>query len=91
MTIGRFTQGSSAGVFDITVSISGIAVGDNATAANLEKVFGVEGVGSLDEGEFKAENVDIEFGKPEGGKVKVKATPKDPAAKQFFMRVKMKQ
>ena len=91
LTIGRFTQGSSAGVFDITVSISGIAVGDNATAANLEKVFGVEGVGSLDEGEFKAENVDIEFGKPEGGKVKINATPKDPTAKQFFMRVKMKQ
>ena len=61
------------------------------TAANLKKVFGVEGAGALDEGEFKEVNVDIEFGEPEGGKVKVKATPKDPAAKQFFMRVKMKQ
>ena len=61
------------------------------TAANLEKVFGVEGAGSLDEGEFKEVNVDIEFGEPEGGKVKVKATPKNPAARQFFMRVKMKQ
>ena len=49
-----------------------------------EKVFGVEGAGSLDESEFKEENVDIEFGKPEGGKVKIKATPKDPIAKQFF-------
>ena len=67
------------------------AAADGATAANLEKVFGVEGAGSLDVGEFKEENVDIEFGKPEGGKVKVKATPKDPAAKQFFMRVRMKQ
>ena len=55
------------------------------------KVFGVEGAGSLDESEFKEENVDVAFGEPEGGKVKVKATPKDPAAKQFFMRVKMKQ
>ena len=91
MTIGRFTQGSSAGVFDLSVSISGIAVGDNATAANLEKVFGVEGAGSLDESEFKEENVNIEFGKPDGGKVKVKATPNDSTAKQFFMRVKMKQ
>ena len=61
------------------------------TAANLEKVFGVEGAGALDEGEFKEVNVDIEFGEPEGGKVKVKATPKNPAARQFFMRVKMKQ
>ena len=91
LTIGGFTQGSSAGVFDLSVSISGIAVGDNATAANLAKVFGVEGAGSLDESEFKEENVDIEFGEPEGGKVKIKATPKDPTAKQFFMRVKMKQ
>ena len=67
------------------------AAADGVTAANLEKVFGVEGAGALDEGEFKEVNVDIEFGEPEGGKVKVKATPKDPAAKQFFMRVKMKQ
>ena len=67
------------------------AAADGATAANLEKVFGVEGAGSLDVGEFKEENVDIEFGKPEGGKVDGKATPKNLAAKQFFMRVKMKQ
>ena len=67
------------------------AAADGATAANLKKVFDVEGAGLLDESEFKEENVDIEFGKSEGGKVKVKVTPKDPAAKQFFMRVKMKQ
>ena len=91
LTIGGFTQGSSAGVFDLSVSISGITVGDNATAANLKKVFDVEGAGSLDESEFKEANVDIEFGKPEGGKVKIKAIPKDPTAKQFFMRVRMKQ
>ena len=91
LMIGGFTQGSSAGVFDLSVSISGITVGDNATAANLEKVFGVEGAGELDEGEFKEANVDIEFDKPEGGKVKIKATPKDSTAKQFFMRVRMKQ
>ena len=54
-------------------------------------MFGVEGTGLLDEREFKEANVDIAFGKPEGGKVKVKATPKDMTAKQFFMRVKMKQ
>ena len=90
LKIGGFTQGSSAGVFDLSVSISGITVGDNATAANLKKVFGVEGAGLLDESEFKEENVNIEFGKPDGGKVKIKATPKNPAAKQFFMRVKMK-
>ena len=90
LKIGGFTQGSSAGVFDLSVSISGITVGDNATAANLKKVFGVEGAGLLDESEFKEENVNIEFGKPDGGKMKIKATPKNPAAKQFFMRVKMK-
>ena len=89
--IGGFTQGSSAGVFDLSVSISGIAVGEGATAANLKKVFGVEGAGLLDEREFKEANVDIEFDKPEGGKVKIKATPKDSTAKQFFMRVRMKQ
>ena len=67
------------------------AAADGATAANLAKVFGVEGAGSLDESEFKEENVDIEFGKPDGGKVKIKATPKDMTAKQSFMRVKMRQ
>ena len=67
------------------------AAADGVTAANLEKVFGVEGAGALDEGEFKEVNVDIEFGEPEGGKVKIKAIPKDSVAKQFFMRVKMKQ
>ena len=67
------------------------AAADGVTAANLEKVFGVEGAGSLDESEFKEANVDIEFDKPEGGKVKIKATPKDSTAKQFFMRVRMKQ
>ena len=67
------------------------AAADGATAANLKKVFDVEGAGLLDEREFKEENVDIEFGKPEGGKVKIKATPKNLAARQFFMRVKMKQ
>ena len=67
------------------------AAADGVTAANLKKVFGVEGAGSLDESEFKEENVNIEFGKPDGGKVKIKVTPKDSAAKQFFMRVKMKQ
>ena len=67
------------------------AAADGVTAANLKKVFGVEGAGSLDESEFKEENVNIEFGKPDGGKVKIKATPKNPTAKQFFMRVKMKQ
>ena len=90
LKIGGFTQGSLAGVFDLSVSISGIVVGDGATAANLKKVFGVEGAGSLDESEFKEANVDIEFGKPDGGKVKIKVTPKDMTAKQFFMRVKMK-
>ena len=67
------------------------AAADGVTAANLAKVFGVEGAGLLDEGEFKEENVDVAFGKPDGGKVKIKATPKNLAAKQFFMRVKMKQ
>jgi len=67
------------------------AAADGVTAANLKKVFGVEGAGSLDESEFKEENVNIEFGKPDGGKVKIKVTPKDMTAKQFFMRVKMRQ
>ena len=62
------------------------AAADGATAANLKKVFDVEGAGLLDESEFKEENVDIEFGKPEGGKVNIKVTPKDLTAKQFFFR-----
>lgn len=90
LVIDGFTQDSSTKAFDLFVSIKGIMIGDDAIAENFEKVFIVEGAEALKEGDFNKEKVDIEFRKPEGGKVKVKATPKDLAKKQFFMRIKMK-
>ena len=56
----------------------------------LAKVFGIEGATTLDGAAFSSDNVCIEFGKPEDGKVKIKAAPKDSSAKSFFMRVKVK-
>ena len=78
MTIDGFTQGSSDGIFDLSVSISGITVGDNAAAANLEKVFGVEGAEKLesDGAGFSPDNVEVNAAAPENGNVKFTVTPK---------------
>ena len=81
---------SSSGGFDLSVAVDGISIGENAKTENLAKVFGIEGATTLDGAAFSSDNVGIEFGKPEDGKVKIKAAPKDSSAKSFFMRVKVK-
>ena len=88
LKIDGFGRGSEDGIFDLSVSVDGIYVGDGATAANLAKVFGIEGAaelggtsatmrsdGTLDRG-FSSDNVEVAFGAPLGGKVKFTVVPK---------------
>ena len=88
LTIDGFGQGAEGDVFDLSVSVDGIYVGNGATAANLAKVFGIEGAaelggksatmrsdGTLDRG-FCSDNVEVTFGAPLGGKVKFTVAPK---------------
>lgn len=81
---------SAAGDFNLSIAVDNVTIGENAKTENLAKVFGIEGATSLDGSGFSSDNVGIEFGTPENGKVKLKAMPKDKSAKSFFMRVKVK-
>jgi len=69
--------------------VKDVEVGSAAAAANLKKVFGLEGGSSL-EG-LSSDNVDITFGAPENGKVKFIAGPNEANADAtaFFMKVKL--
>lgn len=77
------------GRFSFEVGVNGVDIGDAATAANLAKVFGLEGAASLN-GEFSPDNVDFSFGTPNNGKATVIAGPKDGMAESFFMRMTMR-
>ena len=79
-----------AGGFSFEIGVDGIYIGDGATAANLAKVFGIEGAASLDGGDFSSDNVTFSFGSPQGGKATVVAEPKDDAAESFFLRATMR-
>ena len=100
LTIGGFTsvkdEELSDELFSLEVSIKDIPVGDKASLSNLAKVFSVEGAETLDAYEFKPENVEVEFTKPQNGKAKIISRPKredeahsENAPQSFFMRVKM--
>ena len=91
LKICGFTQNSSTKGFDLSFLISGVAVGENVIVANLERVFSIEGAKILGDSEFRSDNVGIEFGKIEDGKVKVRVIPKDLTERYFFVRVKMKK
>ena len=88
--IDEFSPSSELHKFDFTVSIKNILVGNEATADNLVKVFGVEGATSLTGDTFSSNNVMVTFDTPENGKVRLKAMPKNTSAQSFFMKVKMK-
>ena len=100
LTIDGFTPVND-GMIELEVNVKDISVGENATAANLEKVFGVEGaeklvsdgVGELGVG-FSSDNVEVNATAPKDGNVKFSVTPKmgnGEKPKSFFFRVKMKQ
>ena len=67
----------AAGGFLFELGLNGVDIGDNATAANLAKIFGVEGASTLDRNEFSSDNVTFSFGAPHNGKATVLAEPKD--------------
>ena len=98
MTIDGFTPVNDGdGVIELEVNLKDISVGENATAANLEKVFDIEGAEKLasDGTGFSPDNVEVNVAAPENGNVKFTVTPKGGGEgtrrpTSFFFRVKMK-
>ena len=89
LSIEEFRQTAEYGKFDFTVNVKDVEIGSSALAENLKKVFGLTGAETLDVGEFKPENVEVEFGVPKCGKLKFTAKPAK-VSDRFFMRVKVK-
>jgi len=90
LTVEAFSPSTNGtGKFEFTVSVKDIDVSSEASKENLKKVFGLEGTPSLGATAFSADDVDIIFGTPEGGKVKFTAGPKDVGASSFFMKLKV--
>lgn len=81
---------SVAGGFLFELGLNGVDIGDNATAANLGKVFGIEGASMLDGNNFSSENVMFSFGAPNDGKATIVVEPKDGNAESFFLRATMR-
>ena len=90
LKIEEFKPASAEGAFDFTVSVKDVAVGSEATDANLKKVFGLGGTTQLGTEDFDPDKVALEFGTPVNGKLKFTASPKDKTAKSFFMKMKVK-
>jgi hypothetical protein len=90
LKIDGFERRLGAESFDLSVSAGDIYVGKDALPENLETLFSVEGSAALSSAGFSSGNVDVEFGSPVDGKVKISVIPKIGAAKSFFFRVKMK-
>lgn len=83
------------GVIELEVNVKDISVGENATAANLKKVFDIEGAETLASAGagFSLGNVEVTTAAPENGNVKFTVTPKAGNGEKptsFFFRVKMK-
>lgn len=97
VVIDTFESTATEGVFELTVKIDGIAVGDNVLEANIKKVFDIEGAEKLasDGAGFSTDNVEVNAAALENGNVKFTVTPKGGALgtthpTSFFFRVKMK-
>lgn len=89
LVVETFTASNTANVFELVLSVKEIAVGAQATASNLSKVFQVEGATNLTSEQFSSEVLSYEFLTPEGGKVKLSISPKDISSSSFFLKVKM--
>ena len=89
LSIDLFTP-YSAGGFLFELGLNGVDIGDNATAANLAKIFGIEGASALDRNDFSSDNVTFSFGAPNDGKATIVAEPKDGNAESFFLRATMR-
>jgi len=86
-----FSPSTKSGKFDFTVSVDGLTVSNDALKENLKQVFGLEGSTTLQPNGFSSNNVDIDFGTPNDGKVKFTAGPnaENFGASSFFMKVKL--
>ena len=89
LSIDMFAQ-SSAGGFLFELGLNGVEIGDEATAANLAKIFGIEGTSAIDRNDFSSDNVTFSFGAPNDGKATIVAEPKDGNAESFFLRATMR-
>ena len=89
LSIDLFTP-YSAGGFLFELELNGVDIGDNATAANLAKIFGIEGASALNRNNFSSDNVTFSFGAPNDGKATIVAEPKDENAESFFLRATMR-
>ena len=90
LKVEEFKPSATAGLFDFTVSVKDVTIGDKASKDNLKKLFGLEGGESLDSATFSSDNVALDFKEPQDGKLKFTATPAVDNAKSFFMKVKVK-
>ena len=88
--IVHFVPSLNANAFDMSLSVAGVSAGGAASAANLAKVFVVEGAEAPVESLFGTNNVNVAFGAPVDGLVKLSVSSKDISAKSFFFRVKIK-
>ncbi len=78
---------SEAGQWELVASIPSLAVGSDATATDLGRVFSVSGAEALNAASFDAKNVSATFAPTSDGKVKATITPANSAATSFFFRV----
>ena len=54
----EFKPSATAGSFDLTVGVKGATIGDKASEDNLKKLFGLEGVESLDFAAFRCQSIE---------------------------------
>lgn len=76
------------GSLALEVSLAGVAIGANAKAENLARVFSVEGAAKLEADAFSGENVTATFGVAPNGRLSVVVTPKSSTG-TLFVRVRM--
>ena len=87
VTIGSPTM-TPAGGLAFEVNVDGVSVGADATSANLESVFRVQGASTLREDVFSSKNVVTEFAVSARGSLVVNVRP-NHATRAFFVRACM--
>ena len=81
-----FGPAENSGEYSLEIAIENFAIGDNAAVERIVKVFGLDGSPELDLTKFSSNNVTFEASKPQNGKVRLMARPKENSD-TFFMRV----
>lgn len=76
------------GVFEVTVEVDGIVIGEGAAAGNLSKVFAIEGTEDLQTG-FSGEKIAAEVVGVKDGRVRIRFQPKAGNSGRFFFRTLM--